>query len=140
MYVVCSSCRTGMVYYWRGKNQSYFTYLHQGIQNCCSSNGQWHHNNQVGEKSKETKDLVSSVAKTCLNDLKWEPICIHLSSYRRWRHIGYIKYMCIIHISGTLICQHLITLITLPTYVSFCQMYRCWQIYCRIANIYTYYL
>ena len=41
---------------------------------------------------------------------------------------------------GTLICQHLITLITLPTSVSFCQMYRCWQIYCRIANIYTYHL
>ena len=43
-------------------------------------------------------------------------------------------------ICGTLICQHLITLITLPTSVSFCQMYRCWQIYCRIANIYTYHL
>ena len=52
----------------------------------------------------------------------------------------FCQYRRGISASGTLICQHLITLITLPTSVSFRQMYRCWQIYCRIANIYTYHL
>ena len=58
-----------------------------------------------------------------------------------WTYVFVIKMAVnCLYVCGTLICQHLITLITLPTSVSFCQMYRCWQIYCRIANIYTYHL